>query len=414
LQHYYFFDANIFLQKGREFMNLINNIETQNLWLEEMDGDFGTFVTQVTTQTNPRSVPLASQIEKQIPIYSGEVVRAASDQPSHRKALLTEWTKVFLSGAGIIVIRNGIENAAVVDRASEVFSQIIESEKTETLGGGDHFAQAGANDRIWNALEKHCLIDPHNFTEYYASDAIAMGAEAWLGRGYQVTAQVNCVKPSGKAQKPHRDYHLGFMSPTQTLDYPTHVHAMSPFLTLQGAVAHCDMPLESGPTKLLPFSQKFLEGYLVFEQEQYRDYFEANHIQLTLEKGDVLFFNPAVMHAAGDNVSADIYRMANLLQISSAFGRAMEAVNRSKMSKALFPVLKDFSNGKILIDRQLNNAIHACAEGYSFPTNLDLDPPIGGLAPKSQSQIIKEALEQNLSTAQFTEILDQLHARQQS
>ena len=379
-----------------------------------MDGDFGTFLTQVTTQTNPRSVPLATQIEKQIPIYSGEVVRAASNQPSHRKALLTEWTKVFLSGAGIIVIRNGIENAAVVDRASEVFSQIIESEKTETLGGGDHFAQAGANDRIWNALEKHCLIDPHNFTEYYANDAIAMGAEAWLGRGYQVTAQVNCVKPSGKAQKPHRDYHLGFMSPTQTLDYPTHVHAMSPFLTLQGAVAHCDMPLESGPTKLLPFSQKFLEGYLVFEQEQYRDYFEANHIQLTLEKGDVLFFNPAVMHAAGDNVSADIYRMANLLQISSAFGRAMETVNRSKMSKALFPVLKDFSNGKILTDRQLNNAIHACAEGYSFPTNLDLDPPIGGLAPKSQSQLMKEALEQNLSTAQFAEILDQLHARQQS
>jgi len=414
LQHYYFFDANIFLQKGREFMNLINNIETQNLWLEEMDGDFGTFLSQVTTQTNPRSVPLASQIEKQIPIYSGEVVRAASDKQSHRKALLTEWTKVFLSGAGIIVIRNGIENAAVVDRASEVFSQIIENEKTDTLGGGDHFAQAGANDRIWNALEKHCLIDPHNFAEYYASDAIAMGAEAWLGRGYQVTAQVNCVKPSGKAQKPHRDYHLGFMSPTQTLDYPTHVHAMSPFLTLQGAVAHCDMPLESGPTKLLPFSQKFLEGYLVFEQEQYRDYFEANHIQLTLEKGDVLFFNPAVMHAAGDNVSADIYRMANLLQISSAFGRAMEAVNRSKMSKALFPVLKDFSNGKILTDRQLNNAIHACAEGYSFPTNLDLDPPIGGLAPKSQSQLMKEALEQNLSTAQFAEILDQLHARQQS
>ena len=395
-------------------MNLINNIEMQNLWLEEMDGDFETFLTQVTTQTNLRSVPLATQIEKQIPIYSGEVVRAASDKQSHRKALITEWTKVFLSGAGIIVIRNGIENAAVVDRASQVFSQIIESEKTDTLGGGDHFAQAGANDRIWNALEKHCLIDPHNFTEYYTSDAIAMGAEAWLGRGYQVTAQVNCVKPSGKAQKPHRDYHLGFMSPTQTLDYPTHVHAMSPFLTLQGAVAHCDMPLESGPTKLLPFSQKFLEGYLVFAHEQYRDYFEANHTQLTLEKGDVLFFNPAVMHAAGDNVSADIYRMANLLQISSAFGRAMETVNRSKMSKALFPVLKDFSNRKTLTNRQLNNAIHACAEGYSFPTNLDLDPPIGGLAPKSQSQIIKEALEQKISTAQFTEILDQLYARQQS
>ena len=72
-------------------MNLINNIETQNLWLEEMDGDFGTFRTQVTAETNPRSVPLASQIEEQIPIYSGEAVRAASDQPSHRKEQTTEF-----------------------------------------------------------------------------------------------------------------------------------------------------------------------------------------------------------------------------------------------------------------------------------------------------------------------------------
>jgi ectoine hydroxylase-related dioxygenase (phytanoyl-CoA dioxygenase family) len=106
--------------------------------------------------------------------------------------------------------------------------------------------------------------------------------------------------------------------------------------------------------------------------------------------------------------------MANLLQISSAFGRAMEAVNRSKMSKALFPVMKEFLTRKTLMKRELLNAMHACAEGYSFPTNLDLDPPIGGLAPKSQSQIMKEALEQNLSTAQFAEILDQLLARQQS
>ena len=34
--------------------------------------------------------------------------------------------------------------------------------------------------------------------------------------------------------------------------YPAHLHRTSPVLTLQGAVAHCDMPLESGPTMLLP------------------------------------------------------------------------------------------------------------------------------------------------------------------
>ena len=53
-----------------------------------------------------------------------------------------------------------------------------------------------------------------------------------------------------------------------------------------------------------------------------------------------MFFNPALFHAAGANRTADVNRMANLLQVSSAFGRAMEAVDRSAMSVAVFPALR--------------------------------------------------------------------------
>ncbi len=35
-------------------------------------------------------------------------------------------------------------------------------------------------------------------------------------------------------------------------------------LTLQGAVAHVDMPVESGPTLYLPHSQKSTHGYLAY------------------------------------------------------------------------------------------------------------------------------------------------------
>lgn len=34
----------------------------------------------------------------------------------------------------------------------------------------------------------------------------ALACEAWLGPGYQITAQTNIVKPGGKAQQPHRDF----------------------------------------------------------------------------------------------------------------------------------------------------------------------------------------------------------------
>ncbi|MBP1806691.1 ectoine hydroxylase-related dioxygenase (phytanoyl-CoA dioxygenase family) [Rubellimicrobium aerolatum] len=68
-------------------------------------------------------------------------------------------------------------------------------------------------------------------------------------------------------------------------EYPEHIHAMGPTLILQGSVAHCDMPVESGTTKLLPHSQRYLPGYVAATRPEFRDHFEARCIQLPLEKG---------------------------------------------------------------------------------------------------------------------------------
>jgi ectoine hydroxylase-related dioxygenase (phytanoyl-CoA dioxygenase family) len=69
-------------------------------------------------------------------------------------------------------------------------------------------------------------------------------------------------------------------------------------------------------------------------------------VQLPLRKGDLVFFNPAVMHGAGTNHTADRFRMVNLLQVSSAFGRAMETVNRTRMLRALYPALRVARGGQ--------------------------------------------------------------------
>ena len=124
-------------------------------------------------------------------------------------------------------------------------------------------------------------------------------------------------------------------------------------------------------------------------------------MQLPLAKGDAVFFNPAVMHGAGTNVTPDIYRFANLLQVGSAFGRSIETVDRSKMSIAMYPVLK---SGKYKGD-QLRTLIAATAEGYSFPTNLDFDQPISGLNPETQAELVGRALENDWSEAEFAEAI---------
>lgn len=377
------------------------------IWLTAESGDFETFRRIVSQTADPADTPLAAEVIRNIPIYDGRAVDAAAEDPARRMGLMQEWARVFSTGAGILVVRQCLADHAVIDRASEVFEAIIAEEKRLAKGGGDHFAKPGANDRIWNSLEKHCLADPANFAAYYSSHGIALAAEAWLGPNSQMTAQVNRVNPGGAAQTPHRDYHLGFMSGAQMARYPAHIHAVSPVLTLQGAVAHCDMPVETGPTMLLPFSQQFFEGYLAFSRPEFQDHFAKAHVQLPLQKGDLLFFNPAVMHGAGTNRTADRFRMVNLLQVSSAFGRAMETVNRRRMLEALYPVLGTPG-------LNLANVIAASAEGYPFPTNLDLNPPKGGMAPRTQADFLREALASGQGQADFVATLAALDARNQS
>lgn len=383
-------------------------------WLEPNTGCLASFEAEISHKTLAAEWPYAHSVDRNILIYQGDGVRSAACDENKRLELMAEWVDAFADGPGIIVIKGAMQDLNVVDRATKVFEEVIEIQRRGGAGAGDHFAKPGANDRIWNALEKHCLADPVNFSRYYANEAIALASQAWLGPGYQITAQVNCVNPGGAAQVPHRDYHLGFMTPEKMQNYPSHVHCLSPLLTLQGAVAHCDMSVQSGPTMFLPYSQRFFEGYIAFGRREFQDLFEKYYVQLPLEKGDALFFNPALMHGAGANASDHIYRIVNLLQISSAFGRAMESINRDRMMLRLYPCLLDAMRTNEMTEQQVLNTIAASAEGYAFPTNLDNDPPVGGMAPVTPADITREALTSGTTLEEFTLQIEAHRKRQQA
>ena len=370
--------------------------------------DLGEFTALIDQETRPEQVPHAALIEKNIPIYDMADLRTTLEDDQTRRTLMSEWAQVLRSGAGVVALKGAYADTAVLDEATRLYEGIIVEEKQGTGGAGDHFAASGANDRIWNALQKLCEASPEVFLKYFANTSVAAVCEAWLGPNYQMTAQVNLVHPGGAAQQAHRDYHLGFQTADASASYPVHVHDVSPILTLQGAVAHSDMPLESGPTKLLPFSQAYRPGYAAWRRDDFRALFEERHVQLPLTKGDAVFFSPALFHAAGANTSHDIHRFANLLQVSSAFGRAMETVDRDRMCKLLFPHALRAKQENRLSAAELSAAIAATAEGYSFPTNLDRDPPTNGLAPETQAAFFRRALAEGIGERAFAERLDQM------
>ena len=380
---------------------------SNRVWLTPESCNLEDFKKLIARSSDPQDYPFAAAIEKNVPVYdSAEIVRISST-PEGRNAIMAEWAEVFLSGPGIVVFKNALTDVAALDKMSENFTAIIAEQHANNTGAGDHFAKAGANDRIWNALEKIALRDPDCFARYYCNDMIAMVSQAWLGTSYQITAQVNVVNPGGEAQSVHRDYHMGFQSAAEISTFPAHAHLLSPALTLQGAVAHVDMPIETGPTLYMPFSQTFAPGYFAWRKPEFKEFFNANYTQLPLSKGDMAFFNPALFHAAGHNKTTDRKRMGNLLQISSAYGRAMESMDRAKMSAALYPVLVSLK----LDERSAHNAIAACAEGYAFPTNLDRDPPIGGLAPETQAALMRRALKEKWPADKFKAALAEQNQR---
>ncbi|KAJ5765085.1 hypothetical protein N7520_004644 [Penicillium odoratum] len=368
--------------------------------------------------------PLACAVERNIPIYDVGVGAVATISQ-----LQDEWHHILHTGPGVFVLRNMYHPdryGQVLSASNEAFNRIIARERESNTSQGDHFAASGSNDRIWNSFNKHGAEDPTSFVDYYANPWLAAVCTAWLGPGYRVTAQVNAVHPGGAAQESHRDFHLGFQEADACARFPAPTQLATQFLTLQGAVAHTDMPVESGPTRFLPFSQTYAPGYLAWRRPDFRTFFQDNYVALPLTLGDGVFFNPALFHAAGANVmdpnNGGFRRVANLLQVSSPFGKPMETVDSLPLVKATWDLLvqryqaagkqiadQDLDPQYSLAAREIMAYIQAVAEGYPFPTNLDRRPPApSGMAPESEQDVLLRGLEAGWDCVEMIAALEKI------
>ena len=139
--------------------------------------DFEAFRRDVERKTLASDCPQAVEIIKNIPVYDGAKATADTGR---------EWANILLNGAGVFVIRQAFQDRAAIDDASEIFRQIIAEERAAGVAAGDHFAKAGANDRIWNSLQKLCLRAPRVYVRYMSNPVIDLACRSWLGPGYQI------------------------------------------------------------------------------------------------------------------------------------------------------------------------------------------------------------------------------------
>ena len=340
----------------------------QQVYFSQSDIDYDDLAKICSQKTLQEEYPFADSVSNNVVIYDANYLESFIGDSENELRLKTELHQVLEGGPGVFVIRNLYRHDAI-DQSNNIFEKIVESEGNTS---NDHFA-SGTNTRIWNAFQKVALEDPEAFISYYSNNLLKLVAESWCGPNSQMTAQVNIVRPGGEMQKPHRDYHLGFQENQVVELFPISAHRLSNYLTLQGGVAHTDMPLASGPTMVLPYSQQYELGYLAWRDNACTDFFNDNAVQNQMNKGDGIFFNPALLHGAGSNTTKDFHRIGNLLQISSPFGKTMERIDYLKIINRIYPLLLEHSINKTLSEKLIENVLVCATDGYAFPTNLDND-----------------------------------------
>ena len=385
---------------------------TAHLWQDMGTGvssplDIEAFAEICADPLNGVNCEHAADVASGVPVYDGDEVRTLVADPDSAALLASELAAVLGDGPGVVMFRNAWPDHDVLDAMTSLLWEVLDAER-ESGDGFDHFAANGANSRAWDVLGKCVKRDPSLHVRYYGNPVLHAVSTAWLGPWYQPTAQVNVVHPGGAAQFPHRDYHLGFLSDADAQRFPPHVHRLSQALTLQGIVAHTDMPVEAGSTMLLPGSQRFAAGYLAWRDERFSGHFHEHMVQVPLNPGDAVFFNPGLHHGGGENLTADHDRMGNLLQVSSAFGVPMENIDWPAVAIATYPTLLDLARQQLLEDHH----IATCASGYAFPTNLDTDTSAEGLAPPSSQALMRAALRDRVTPEVFAkQIAEQVQRR---
>lgn len=274
--------------------------------------------------------------------------------------LKNEINNTLVNGCGILVIKDVIP-INVITETNKLIDNIL---SRQIIPNNDHFSN---NLRIWNFFEKFCIQSPELFINYFKNPVFNLIFQSYMGPKYNVSSQINIVEPGSKSQIFHRDYHLGLMNYEEIKKYPLNIHKSSKNLTLQCLIAHSNINKFNGSTKLIPYSQNIENGYLDIKNDKTIKKCEENYIQLNLNVGDILFFNPAVYHAAGSNKTYH-NRIGNIIQINSAFSIPMEAYNNNLIKKIVSNSIKRLNLSQV----EINGLEEMIFDKYEYPKKLDL------------------------------------------
>jgi hypothetical protein len=77
----------------------------------------------------------------------------------------------------------------------------------------------------------------------------------------------------------------------------------------------------------------------------------------------------------------------------------------------IYPLLLAGKQAKLFSPEETKSVCASVVDGYSFPTNLDLDSPLTASTPETVQVLIERALNEEWSDDRFCECLDETTKR---
>ena len=98
------------------------------------------FASLCSQSVNAEDYPFSAEVQQKVVIYEGDRIRSLLGA-EQAQDLKTELHHCLKDGPGVLVISKAFPDFHVIDRATEVFKEIIAGEKNITESRGDHFAK---------------------------------------------------------------------------------------------------------------------------------------------------------------------------------------------------------------------------------------------------------------------------------
>ncbi len=137
-------------------------------YFREEDCALSEFRDLTSRSISPEDAPSAARIAANVPVYEVAALGDRLEDDTERRTLMAEWAGILGAGPGVFVLKRAVTDIEALDAATAAYHAIIAAEKDRAGGGADHFAASGANDRVWNSLQKLGETAPEVFVRYFA------------------------------------------------------------------------------------------------------------------------------------------------------------------------------------------------------------------------------------------------------